>query len=217
MNPAPPAGLGHDLAMRTSRVLGAAALGYLLGTIPFADIASRLAATEGEEADLRAAGSGNPGATNAASVLGKKWGAFVLAADVGKSTAACALGRTLAGDVGAHVGGTASVVGHCFPVWNGFRGGKGVASSVGQVVTTFPAYVPAGASVMGLTVLATKQNKTFAAVLVAAIGWLLHALVWWRRGLPNAWGVKPSGAMPAAATATGAIVLYKFARAPRST
>jgi glycerol-3-phosphate acyltransferase PlsY len=202
-------------AMRTRSVLGAAVLGYLLGTIPSADIASRLAAGHGSH--VRTAGSGNPGATNAASVLGKKWGAFVLVADVGKSMAACGAGRALAGDLGAHAGGTASVVGHCYPVWNGFRGGKGVASSVGLVVSTFPAYVPFGASAMGLTVLATKQNKTFSAVAVAAAGWFVHSLVWWRRRLPNAWGVQPSAAMPAAATATATVVLYKFARAPRTT
>src|SRR5205085_478030 len=83
--------------------------GYLLGTIPFADLAAR-AATEGT-VDLRTVGSGNPGATNASAVLGKRWGAAVLAADVAKAAGACMVGRAIAGDLGAHVGGTASVVG----------------------------------------------------------------------------------------------------------
>src|SRR3954453_1276454 len=98
----------------------AAATGYLAGTVPSADLAAR--AATGGSTDLRAAGSGNPGAANAMKVLGARWGYVVMAADIAKGALACRLGRRLAGDSGAHVAGTAAVVGHCFPVWNRFKG-----------------------------------------------------------------------------------------------
>jgi glycerol-3-phosphate acyltransferase PlsY len=107
-------------------LLGAAALGYLLGTIPSADLAARLASRG--TVNLRDAGTGNPGAANAASLLGPRWGAGVMAADIAKGFVACQAARLVAGEPGAYVAGTAAVVGHCYPVWSGFRGGKGVAT-----------------------------------------------------------------------------------------
>ncbi|MDP9442176.1 MAG: glycerol-3-phosphate acyltransferase, partial [Actinomycetota bacterium] len=101
--------------MPTLGPLGAAVAGYLLGTIPSADVAARLAS--GGTIDLRSKGTGNPGAANAIKVLGPGWGYGVMAADISKAAAACALGRRVAGPRGAHLAGTASVVGHCFPVW----------------------------------------------------------------------------------------------------
>src|ERR1700687_3292423 len=135
--------------MPVFRSLAAAAAGYAVGTIPSADVATRLAT--GGHADLRRQGSGNPGAANAMAVLGKGWGYGVLGADIAKGALACGLGRRMAGETGAHIGGTAAVVGHCFPVWTGFRGGKGVAASVGQCLMTFPAYFPIDLAVAGLT------------------------------------------------------------------
>ncbi len=69
-----------------TRTVGAAALGYLFGTLPSADVATRLAS--GGAVDLRIAGSGNPGATNVSALLGKRWGYAVLAADIAKGGAA---------------------------------------------------------------------------------------------------------------------------------
>ena len=97
-----------------ARLVGAALAGYALGGLPSADVATRLATGGGT--DLRSAGSGNPGAVNAMKVLGWAWGTAVLAADVAKGALACAVGRALAGGTGSHVGGTAAVVGHCFPL-----------------------------------------------------------------------------------------------------
>ena len=126
--------------MRILRLVSASALGYLLGTVPSADIASRL--VTGGRIDLRSSGSRNPGGVNARRVLGHTAGRAVIVADVAKGFAACACGRTAAGDVGAHVAGVAAVLGHCYPLWNGFRGGKGVATSLGQCLYTLPAYAP---------------------------------------------------------------------------
>ena len=120
------------------RLLSAAAGGYLLGTVPSADIASQLAT--GGAVDLRSSGSGNPGGTNARRLLRHRAGGAVIAADVGKGAVACVCGRRFAGDLGAHVAGVAAVAGHCYPLWSRFRGGKGVATSFGQCVYTFPAW-----------------------------------------------------------------------------
>ncbi|MBA2609260.1 MAG: glycerol-3-phosphate acyltransferase, partial [Actinobacteria bacterium] len=132
-----------------ARVAAAGGVGYLLGTLPSAHLAARLASKG--RVDLRDAGSGNPGAANAMAVLGPRWGQGVLAADIAKAALACRAGRHLAGSAGEHVAGTAAVIGHCYPIWNGFRGGKGVGCSVGQVLATFPAYFPVDLAVAAAT------------------------------------------------------------------
>src|SRR5215210_914129 len=107
--------------------VAAAAAGYLLGTIPSAGVVAWLA-TRGE-INLREAGSGNPGAINAIKMLGTRWGLVVLVADIAKGAAAGLLGLAIGGDPGAYAAATAAIAGHIFPVWSGFRGGKGVATS----------------------------------------------------------------------------------------
>jgi glycerol-3-phosphate acyltransferase PlsY len=201
--------------MGLARLIAAATTGYLAGTIPSADIAARLAS--GGATDLRSEGSGNPGAANAIRILGPAWGYSVMAADIGKGVAACTAGRMITGDVGAHVAGTAAVVGHCFPVWNGFRGGKGVATSVGQCLATFPPYTPIDFAIAAATTTSTRwRRQAAAATLVASVCWVAGAVLWWRKGWPNWWGPQPTAALPIAAGASSAVVLYRFAhsRAP---
>jgi acyl phosphate:glycerol-3-phosphate acyltransferase len=199
--------------MGGGRLAAAAACGYLLGTVPSADVATRLA---GGTADLRAAGTGNPGGANALVVLGRPWGYGIMAADIAKGAGACLLGRRLAGDVGAHVGGTSAVVGHCFPVWNGFRGGKGVAASLGQCLATFPVYVPVDLGLAWVTALPKWRSRTFTATAIASSAWVGAATVWWRRGWPNAWAPPASAALPLSALATSAVILQRFWSAARA-
>jgi glycerol-3-phosphate acyltransferase PlsY len=192
-------------------LLAAAATGYLIGTIPCADTAARLAT--GGATDLRTQGTGNPGAVNAMAVLGKGWGWAILAADATKGGVACGVGRRLAGSTGAHLAGTAAVVGHCFPVWNGFRGGKGVAVSLGQCATTFPAYLPID---LGVAWAVGKwKGRTFPGTAAASATWVGASTLWWRKGWPNAWGPPPTAALPAGAAVSSAVILYKFATAKR--
>src|SRR5918992_1190689 len=153
------------------RLACAAAAGYLLGTVPSADLAARLAA--GERVDLRATGSRNPGGVNAFRVLGGTLGRAVIVADVAKGFAACATGRAAAGDVGAHVGGVAAVVGHCYPLWSGFRGGKGVATSFGQCLYTFPAAAPLDLALgIGTARLPVRRPGVVSAAVSSSV-WLL--------------------------------------------
>jgi glycerol-3-phosphate acyltransferase PlsY len=200
--------------MRFRRLLSAAALGYLVGTVPSADVASRLAARE--RVDLRRQGSRNPGGVNAFRVLGSTAGRGVIVADVAKGFAACACGRAAAGDVGAHVAGVAAVGGHCYPLWNGFRGGKGVATSFGQGLYTFPAAAPFDlALAVAVARIPGLRRPALVSTMVSSALWLLASVVWWKRRLPNSWGPPPTVALPIANAATALLIASRFARALR--
>ncbi len=161
--------------------------------------------------DIRSLGTGNPGAANAIKELGAGWGYAVLVADIAKGAAASAAGRALAGDTGAHVGGCAAVAGHCYPVTDGFDGGKGVAASVGQCAVTFPAYFLPDLALAGLTgALPWWKARAEAATMVSAAAWTAAGVVWWKRGWSNLWGPAPSAALPVAAATTSAMILQRF-------
>jgi glycerol-3-phosphate acyltransferase PlsY len=122
--------------------LGTGLLGYLFGSLPFGYFAGRLSGT-----DIRAAGSGNIGATNVLRVLGKKWGYAVFLADAFKGFAAVRLSSFLAervisgrpyAEYFAILAAVMCIIGHTFPVWLRFKGGKGVATSVGAVLGLMP-------------------------------------------------------------------------------
>lgn len=190
-----------------ARTLGSLTLGYALGTMPSADLVSRFAGGP----DPRTVGSRNPGAANTATVLGPGPGLAVLAADIAKGAAAGRVGRHLAGAVGADVAATAAVVGHCYPVWNRFRGGKGVATSVGQVLATFPAYFPIDLAVaVGTAAIPGWKQRAFAATTVSSAVWVVGSTLWWRRQLPNAWGPAPTGSLPLAAAASSLVIVRRF-------
>jgi glycerol-3-phosphate acyltransferase PlsY len=115
-------------------------IAYLLGSIPFGYLLVRLFRRE----DVRQQGSGNIGATNVARSGGTKLGVVTLLLDIGKALAAVLIAKHLApGVYDVQVAAAvAAVVGHVFPVWLGFRGGKGVASALGVfLVLTWPATV----------------------------------------------------------------------------
>lgn len=208
-----PRSMGDRRALHASRrvlpVLGAVAAGYLAGTIPSADIAARLA-TSGAT-DVRAEGSGNPGAMNTMKTVGSGWGYAVLVADIAKGAVAAGVGRRLAGSTGASLGGAAAVVGHCYPIWNGGKGGKGVAASVGQVLVTFPLYAPIDATVAGLTAVAPQsKQRAFAATAIASLTWIGMSTLWWRRGWPTG-GAEPTVALPVGAAISSAVIASRFA------
>jgi len=103
------------------------AAGYLLGSIPFGLILTRLTGA----GDLRSIGSGNIGATNVLRTGRKGLAAATLLFDLAKGAVAVVLARHFAGDGAAALGGAAAVLGHCFPVWLRYKGGKGVATLMG--------------------------------------------------------------------------------------
>jgi glycerol-3-phosphate acyltransferase PlsY len=200
--------------MRVVRLLAAAVVGYLLGTVQSADLASR--ATTGGRVDVRRSGSRNPGAVNTARVLGQTPGRVVMTADVAKGFAGCAGGNLLAGEVGAHVGGVASVLGHCYPAWKDFDGGKGLATSFGQCLYTFPAAAPVDLGLaVGVARIPGLKRPGLVSTAAASGVWMVMSLVWWRQQLPNSWGPRPSAWLFASTVATCAIVASRFVVAHR--
>ncbi|MGB8860513.1 MAG: glycerol-3-phosphate acyltransferase [Ilumatobacteraceae bacterium] len=196
--------------MRPLTVAGATLIGYLIGTFPTADLVAKRAS--GGTVDLRRSGSGNPGGANALKLLGRRAGYTVMAGDIAKGAVACAAGTMVAGPAGAHLAGTASVVGHCFPAWTRGRGGKGVAASVGQCLATFPAYFPIDLGVAALTAANPRlKQRAFTATAASCVAWVAGGLLWWRRGWPNLWGPKPGVGLPLSAAVSSSVILYKFA------
>lgn len=193
-------------------VVLAAGVGYLIGTLPSADIAARLAGDG--STDLHADGSGNPGALNTAMVLGPRWGAAVLAADMAKGAAAGAVGRSIAGSAGAYAAAAASIAGHIVPIWSRGRGGKGVATSAGACLAVFPAYFPVDAAVAAAA--AGTQRNAERTVWISAVVWVAAATLWWRRRLGNLWGPAPTAGLPLFAMSGAAMIVTKFAATRRA-
>ena len=111
----------------TSIPLWAALLGYLIGSIPFGLLLTRAAGM----GDVRKIGSGNIGATNVLRTGNKGLAAGTLMLDLLKGLAPVLIAERLGGEVAAAFAAGAAVLGHCFPVWLGFKGGKGVATNAG--------------------------------------------------------------------------------------
>jgi len=108
-------------------------IGYLLGSIPFGLVLTRLAGT----ADLRSIGSGNIGATNVLRTGRKGLAAATLLLDALKGTAAVLIASHFGGPIAAMVAGLGAFLGHLFPVWLNFKGGKGVAVYIGILLGLF--------------------------------------------------------------------------------
>lgn len=118
------------------KLAGLVILGYLIGAIPFGVIAGRLA----RGIDVREHGSGSMGMTNVMRTVGKRAGAAVFIADVLKGAGAVALAWPIIGSTsdtfvwGCAAGGVAAVIGHSWPVYIGFRGGRGIATGFGALL-----------------------------------------------------------------------------------
>jgi acyl phosphate:glycerol-3-phosphate acyltransferase len=108
-------------------------IGYLLGSIPFGLVLTKLAGTD----DLRSIGSGNIGATNVLRTGRKGLAAATLLLDALKGTAAVVIAGHFGGPIAAMVAGLGAFLGHLFPVWLNFKGGKGVAVYIGVLLGLF--------------------------------------------------------------------------------
>jgi glycerol-3-phosphate acyltransferase PlsY len=113
---------------------GALILGYLLGSIPFGLLLTRSAGL----GDIRSIGSGNIGATNVLRTGNKKLAAATLLLDALKATVAALIGWYAFGAEAGLLAGFAAFIGHLFPVWLGFKGGKGVATYIGTLLGVAP-------------------------------------------------------------------------------
>ncbi|KAA5614780.1 glycerol-3-phosphate 1-O-acyltransferase PlsY [Rhodovastum atsumiense] len=145
-------------------LLPVAALGYLLGSIPFGLV---LTSTAGL-GDIRAIGSGNIGATNVLRTGRKGLAAATLALDAFKGAVAVLAGGALAGEAGILVAGLAAVLGHLFPVWLKFKGGKGVATGAGVLLAAAPVAGLGAVLVWAGTAFATRISSAGALAACAA-------------------------------------------------
>ena len=109
-------------------------MSYLIGSVPFALVVGKVFFQK----DIRTSGSGNLGATNSFRVLGKKAGTVVMIGDVLKGTLASSLPFLLHIDVNPIWVGIAAIIGHCYPVFANFKGGKAVATTAGVLLYAFP-------------------------------------------------------------------------------
>jgi glycerol-3-phosphate acyltransferase PlsY len=160
---------------------------YLIGSIPFGYLAGRLCGI-----DIRTKGSGNIGATNALRVLGKKWGYSVFLLDFLKAwiPVKLALGWGIAlmvhpASAPGALAGLCALLGHSFPIWLGFKGGKGIASSAGVMVGLFSLAVFLVCLGMWLLLFTVTRYVSIASIvaavsLPAAVGILvlLHRADW---------------------------------------
>ena len=146
-------------------------VGYLLGSIPFGLLLARLAGA----GDIRAIGSGNIGATNVLRTGRKGLALATLLLDAVKGFLPAWLGWRYLGPDIAVLAGAGAVIGHCFPVWLKFRGGKGVATAAGVVLALSPLVLAGGLVMFTVVLLATRivSAASLAAALAAPV------LAWW--------------------------------------
>ena len=112
----------------------AAVIGYLLGNTPSGVLIARIYGI----ADIRKHGSGNTGTTNVLRTLGWLPSVLTLVCDCLKGFVACMVGKALGGDLGMLIGGFCAILGHDFPVFFGFKGGKGIATSLALIIAINP-------------------------------------------------------------------------------
>lgn len=163
---------------------------YVIGATPFAWIIARC-----KGVDLRTVGSGNIGATNVTRAIGRPFGYVCFFLDLGKGLVpTLAMGALVlpdgvpgAGEQGVWLGtGVAAILGHVFPFWLRFRGGKGVATSLGVVLGVFPYFTVAGLAAFALWVTVTLISRYVSlGSIVAAAAFLPLFLAW------NAWRLGP--------------------------
>ncbi len=138
--------------------------GYILGSIPFGMILARVMGL----GNLRDIGSGNIGATNVLRTGNKTAAALTLLFDAGKGAAIVLLARAFAGEDAAQLAGLAAIIGHCFPVWLKFKGGKGVATYFGLMFALAP-LLGLIAGIIWLVTAAISRYSSLAALFAA--GW----------------------------------------------
>ncbi len=170
-----------------------AVIGYMLGSIPFGLVLTRALGL----GNLREIGSGNIGTTNVLRTGSKAAAAATLILDGGKGAAAVLLARSLAGEDAAQLAGLAAFLGHCFPIWLKFKGGKGVATFLGLMLAL--AWPVGIACCLAWVATAAVSRISSLSALVAALAtplWayvlgypaaillalLLAAIVFWRHG-----------------------------------
>ena len=173
-----------------------AIIGYLMGGINFAFIFAKI-----NKKDIRTMGSGNPGTMNVMRNLGAKWGILTFIGDAAKGALPALIGyfwllNTGDGVRALYLGGICSILGHMFPLFNGFKGGKGVATSIGVFLVADPKWSGITFAILLVVLIIFKYSSlsslTFVTVMTVIQGhqhmgdlmisvllFLICLLVWW--------------------------------------
>lgn len=151
--------------------------GYLLGSVPFGIVVSRLFGL----GDLRQLGSGNIGATNVLRTGNKTAAALTLILDSGKGAATVLIVRALAAEDAVQLAAVAAFLGHCFPIWLRFKGGKGVATFLG-ILLAYALPLGAAACATWLVMAVVLRISSLSALTAALLSPVWAALL----GLPEA-------------------------------
>jgi glycerol-3-phosphate acyltransferase PlsY len=166
--------------------------GYFAGSVPFAFLLARRAGI-----DVRVAGSGNVGAANVLRTAGTRRAIIVMLLDVAKGAIAVVIVSVAAGSVGvAALAGAAAIIGHIYPVWLRFHGGKGVAVAAGVFSVLSPVATGMAAALFLVTVWLTRYVSLGSIAATLA----LPPMAWWA-GAPRA--------VVVAATGAGALILFR--------
>ena len=166
-----------EISLTTGFLSFWALFGYGLGSVPFGLIWARIMGL----GNLRNIGSGNIGATNVLRTGNKTAAALTLLFDAGKGGIAVLFAHALAGDVAAQTAGFAALLGHCYPVWLKFKGGKGVATYIGVILALSPMVGLACCAVWLATAVMTRVSSLSA--LVAAASAILWSLLFTKQSL----------------------------------
>lgn len=154
-----------------------ALIGYLLGSIPFALIIGKIV----KGIDVREHGSGNLGGTNVGRILGAKWGVIVIACDMFKGFFVTLIGFYIGGEIVALIAGLFAVVGHSYPLFANFKGGKGVAT--GASIFIFLAPIPVTiVLVVFLICLLLFKYVSLASMTAAVVGIIVLIIPEWISG-----------------------------------
>ncbi len=158
-------------------------IGYLLGSISVGVIYSKSLGR-----DIRTAGSKNSGATNMTRIHGMLPGLITFAGDCLKGVIAALIGRWIFGVPGAMLAGAAVLIGHCWPIFFGFRGGKGVATCIGVGISVFPLYGLIGLAA-GVIVMLVSKFVSFGSLVGVTLFAILVTIVFgfWPIGLWAIW------------------------------
>jgi len=140
-------------------------LSYLIGSVPWGYLFARL-----KGVDIRQHGSGNIGTANVLRVMGKKWGYLVFLCDFFKGFLSVKLGSLIAAyflvnvGLGSVIAAVACVLGHDYPIWLGFKGGKGIATLAGTVLSLFPPLVFVSFGVVWIAVFLISRYTSLASI-----------------------------------------------------
>lgn len=182
----------------------AALVGYLLGSLPTAALLAR-----SRGVDLRSQGSGNPGTANALRTSGPSLAITVLIVEAAKGYLAVLAGDWVADETGAVAAGLGAVAGNVYNLWYRFRGGKGLAISLGALVYLWPLVLAPVVVVIALGVLITRSSGIASLAAIATL--VASSLLWQTLDWPTG-GPTSTGLLPVVAVGIGLLISWKHWR-----